>query len=433
MPNQEDIRLIRMAVSSARRSFDMISRTAKPGARLDDVRAQFLKFEDLRFSYDNALNAIEARQSEKSLVAGLAGFSSGLQELLSDKEFLAVTDRIRYRQLSSASRLPIPERYFPLFERESRLTLADALSKIAEYMADVMPQGDLFARKGGINSLELILPEQKVAPIQFDIVDGRLAVSNVSSNPAAISADLIAPARTDLLARGESLISQLKGSNCDPRLLKEVQQLQDSLSSQENVIQIGLSALSCGLLHQAFEQELPDAISALLRSHTVGINMYLQQFPDWTQFSRSSESISIETREISKLAASLDLVIRTTVDSPTIASPDVPETLKYLRLLVGDPAHASRKALLAAIRTLENLAIKVFSYSTQLVDKTITKTIDGLSSTAAKIIVVSLLGLGVGAASGLIPIASSVEGLGWVRDAVAIAQQEIAAFKLPPP
>ncbi|MGV8831554.1 MAG: hypothetical protein ACOH2N_06220 [Devosia sp.] len=426
--DQDDIRLIRMAISSARRSFDSVNRTSKPGPKLDDVRAQYLRFEGVRFRYDSAISSMASQRSETLTSEVLSDFSAKLAELVSDNEFFRVTNTIRYRTLSAPSRTPVVENYSALFDREEKISLAEAILQIADYMSDIIPQGDLFTSAEGLRRLGSFLPEQKVSPIQFDIRDGRLAVANVSSTPAAVSAELVAPARSELLVRGESLITQLKGSNCDPRLLKEVQQLQDSLSAQKNVIQIGLSALSCGLLHQTFQSELPDAISALLRSHTVGINMYLQQFPDWTLFSRSSESVVVDALDAAKLAKSLDLVILVTSDEPKISSPEVPETLKYLRLLLGDPAQASSKAILATIRTLENLAIKVFSYGTQLVDKTITKSIEGLSSTAAKIIVASFLGLGVGAASGLIPVAPSVEGLGWVRDAVTIAQKEIALF-----
>jgi hypothetical protein len=176
---------------------------------------------------------------------------------------------------------------------------------------------------------------------------------------------------------------------------------------------------------KAFESELPDALSAALQVHTMGVGMYLAQFPDWAQFSQAAANIRLDQSAEAAVVAALDSVINATDEAGDLADPEVPKMLKQLRELVTDPQRASKRAIFAAIRSVENLVIKVFSYGSGLLHETITKTSSAASTTISKGLAAALLAIGLSAASGLLPISASIDGLGWLREAVVLVQREM--------
>jgi hypothetical protein len=88
--------------------------------------------------------------------------------------------------------------------------------------------------------LRRIIPPQKVAPIQFEIRDGRLALQRKVSTTAAEDRSSTEIAREELLRGGQRILTELRGSNCDRRLIESLEYLQEQLSAGESIIRVGL-------------------------------------------------------------------------------------------------------------------------------------------------------------------------------------------------
>jgi hypothetical protein len=88
--------------------------------------------------------------------------------------------------------------------------------------------------------LRRTLPEQKLAPAQFEIRNGRLALKDVRSTPAPEDRNNVVAAREELKSGGERILRELERSNCDRRLIETVQLVQGLLSEEGNVIKLGI-------------------------------------------------------------------------------------------------------------------------------------------------------------------------------------------------
>ncbi len=106
-------------------------------------------------------------------------------------------------------------------------------------------------------TLQSIVPDQKIAPLQFTIVDDKLNVLRRASPSRAADASNIASAREELQRSGEKIISELQVSNCDKRLLASVQELQAQFGGEIDAIKLGLMNIGCESMCHAFGEELP--------------------------------------------------------------------------------------------------------------------------------------------------------------------------------
>ena len=420
-----DLRAVVLTNSGIRRSFEStLIRPPSIGITPDEMHRQYLAFESVRYRFDQARRV--ARSSARDSIdytAALRGYSEALATLGGDPEFERVAQRLPFRGVTS-SRDPVPEELSLLFENEQRRpspTVYEAVRLLREFTFDRVVDGAL----AGGGRLDQLLPEQKIAPLRFDVRQDRLVVAQQSSAASEAGAPVASIAKQELIARGLDVIQQLERSNCDRRLLGALQELQDNLETSENVIRIGLSNLACEVMHRVFENELPDAVSAALQVQTMGVGMYLAQFPDWVQFSQAAAASIIDQRAEAAVVQALDSAIAATENSPELADPEVPQTLRRLREVVTDPQRASKRAVYAAIRSVENLVIKAFAYGSNFLHETITKTSGSVSTAISRAVAVAILSVGLSAASGLLPISMTVEGLGWVREAVAVVQREI--------
>ena len=159
--------------------------------------------------------------------------------------------------------------------------------------------------------------------------------------------------------------------------------------------------------------------------------MLVAQYPEWIHFSDAANSTDIRPNDITEVVAALRAVVQTTEKKPEIASPEVPRTLRAILDIVSNPKEAGKKAALAAIRTLENLVIRVFNYGGDLIDETAKKTISTVSTTASRVLAVAILGLGLTVASNLMGVSASIDGMGWIKDAAAIVKSQLDLLKLP--
>jgi hypothetical protein len=111
--------------------------------------------------------------------------------------------------------------------------------------------------------------------------------------------------------------------------------------------------------------------------------------------------------------------------SPNVVDPEVPRTLAYLTQMLESPSASGKRAAFAVLRSVENLISLIFNYGAEFAQKTISKTIDAASSTASKIIVVTLLTLALGSATAIGPIASKVPEMNWLKTASEIVEKQL--------
>jgi hypothetical protein len=281
------------------------------------------------------------------------------------------------------------------------------------------------ARPSELAELRRIIPPQKVAPIQFEIRDGRLALQRKVSTTAAEDRGSTEIAREELLRGGQRILTELRGSNCDRRLIESLEYLQDQLSTGESIIRVGLSNIGCEMMCGVYETELPDAVASMIRSHTRGVDMFAAQFPEWNRFVENAAVVQINDDDVAKIHDTAKSLVQRLSEKADVVDPEVPRTLSILNNLISNPRAASKRAAFAILRSIENFVSKVFSCGADLVEKTVTKTIDGLSSTASKALIIALLGIAVSGASSIGPVASKVNEMAWLKNAAELVQRQI--------
>jgi hypothetical protein len=277
---------------------------------------------------------------------------------------------------------------------------------------------------GNVSSLRGIVPDQKIAPVQFDIVDDVIVV--VHKKSSARDADLgnIEAAKAELSRSGEKIIAELQQSNCDKRLLSSVHELQEQFQGEIDAISVGLKNIGCEAMFAAFRAELPVAVSSMLLAYTRGVQMFVGQFPEWTTFVENAAAADLGTSDIVHLKTASVSVVQQLSAQPDFVSPEVPQTLAFLIELLGSPSLAGKRAAFALMRSVENLVSRVFGYGTSFLEKTADKTIDKASTAASKIIVGMLL-LGVSGAVALGPVSSKVPDMSWMKAASEIVKKQL--------
>lgn len=365
----------------------------------------------------------------------LQSTANAVFEVQSDTEAMATLREIPFR-------IPSPRRhrfgepvlhealiYGDLTVDEALRYFQDTIQSIPlEYLDD---EGSFLGRdaadvnESNLNRLTHVVPKnQAIAPVQFDIVDNRLVLIPQPAMVGPGDKANVEAAREELLARSEQIIEQLSSSNCDQRLLENVKDLQGKLTKGGDIIRLGLASIGCSIMTEQFRPELPDAVYAMLKAQTVGVGMYVGQFPEWQRFSEqaaSAEFSDADVSAISKAAAAVAIELRA---KPPIADPEVPRTLEALNELIRDPAKATKRAAFAVWRSLENLVIKVFGYGAELLDKTVTKSIDKLSTVGANA-VVALMSAALAGAILMTPVASHIPASSWIGEASKIVKSQI--------
>ena len=274
-------------------------------------------------------------------------------------------------------------------------------------------------------TLRQVVPRQKISPVQFDIVDLKITLLHREAGTANPDSDIASAAKDELLTRGEKIIGELSRSNCDRRLLENFQDLQRQLCRERDIVRLGISNLSCRVMSNAFEAELPTAVKSMLHSQTLGISMYVAQFPEWARFCENAAASEFEESSIRSIQSSAALLAAELESRPELADPEVPRIVRFISQLIDDPGQGGRRAAFAALRTIENFVIRVYQFGADFIDATANKTSSALSTTTARVIVASLLSVAVAAATGLEPAAIGAGGAAWLERATEIVVQQL--------
>lgn len=419
---------INRALNSIRSSFD----SQLPSARisemeLEDSRRAYLRFEEVRYAFKYRANARDGRNEPEGILKDL---QYELDRLISDPGFRRTADRLFYRPLA-LSRSSERYRLHPgLYEPRSRL------SKAIEFLIESLDQPAIFFEQKYLwdddseitaaQKIKKIVPKnQGVAPVKFDVQDQKLIIVPQAHQSLVEDAANIRAAKEELTQAGEKILEELERSNCDKRLLENFRDLQSKLGSDVDVIRLGLANIGCEIMCNSFQNELPDAVSSMLKAQTLGINMFVGQFPEWHSFTEKAATVNIGSAEIQQISNAARGVIQSLNSKPEVADPKVPQTLKALNDLIDNPKLATKRAAYAVWRSIENLIIKVFQYGADYIEKSVEKTIDGASTVTAKAAVIVLMSAALAGAAALSPIASQIPESAWIGKAVDAVRKQI--------
>lgn len=352
----------------------------------------------------------------------LRAVRDGLIALLNDKGFLQTTERARFRHATGR-----PERR-PEFEAliERNTDLYEATRIIANHFNELVEStSTLDTSETDTAVLRRVLPSQKLAPAMFDIVAGKLVVVKQAANARSDDLVNIQNARETLVSRGKNLVDAFERSNCDRRIVESLRELQEAISRQENIIELGLINLGISQICKSAKSELPEALIGALDGHTTAIGMYVAQFPEWQKFCENASFVEIDAADIALIHDAAQNIIDKFDQHPDIADAEVPKTIKALKLLIANPSTASKRAAFAVLRTIENLVAKIFQYSADFLDQTATKTIKGLSTATSKVIICTLMTLALAATTNLGSVAGKVAETQWMKTAAQIVKKQI--------
>lgn len=274
-----------------------------------------------------------------------------------------------------------------------------------------------------LDLLRRITPDQSPGPVAFSVQGARLVVAPLVSESDAATRDSTQAAHDTAIELGCGLIAALAASNCDPRLLRTVSEVQRLLESRENIIRLGI--LNSGLADTLalLEHELASAVTLDLKSYSNAIRLYVGQFEDWAKFVENAINADLTNDDGVALAAAADRVVQACNERPELADPEVPKTIMAIRELLDDPARSGKRAMFAMVRTLENLCVVAFEHIASAADETVRTARKTFSKTAGAALGGVLLVLAAQAAGALGPIGGRVSELKWVEEGLELAKK----------
>lgn len=276
-----------------------------------------------------------------------------------------------------------------------------------------------------VAKLRRIIPNQKIAPVHFEINDGRLKIAHQLASAPSPNSEYARSARNILIENGQQLLNQLRNSNCDPRLFDTVNALQEKLNSCDDIIQLGIMNIGVDLAGKQFSDELPPIVTAMLQTQTSGISLYASQFPDWQKFTEAAALTELHENDIAQISKAAIDIINDLEKSPDLVDQEVPKTIRMLQLLIADPKKATKRAAFAVVRTIENLVAKVFGYGLNFIGETATKTSQKASNLASQAVIYGLLWIALQSATGMTNVTAKLAESAWMGNAAKIIERQI--------
>jgi hypothetical protein len=409
---------INLVLSSAKSSFDPFHVGLSSDTELEDLRYAYMAVEDLRFSF-RAESTLPPVDSAKILQAA-ANLTIRISNLILDDRFRSTAERSHFEIL-----LPdVRSTNFSLAPalRSKTLNVFTALDILSDSIRTIIDAPGFAQSRPKITNaqavsalLEIVPVNQALGPAQFR-VDSEGIIRLVEQGSKEFSKDTpsINEARTELIS-----------SNCDRRIVENVENLQSRISLKKDIIRLGLINLHCESMCVNCRDELPSSIYSMIEAHVLGVHMYVSQFPEWRRFSDQATSSRIIEEHKTAMSKSLRSILHDLSEKPAIAEPEVPRTLAAIRALLDDPKGASKRSLFAAWRTLENFFQSVFKFGIDFLRKTANLTSDALSKMVSKGIAASVLAAAVGGAILIAPLANALESTGWIQKAAQIVKQQM--------
>lgn len=276
-----------------------------------------------------------------------------------------------------------------------------------------------------VSQLRTIIPEQKIAPLTFEILNGKITLAAKPNIIPPEDLGNVRAARAELVAQGARALEELEDSNCDKRLVASILYLQEQLLEEGNIVQLGLSNLAAKVMCDGFHEELPIAVASMLGAYTRGVDLYVSQYPEWNRFLENAGAVKLDNSDVVVTHRLTRSIIKSLEQRSDLVDPRVPKTLARLNEFLQSPGTMSKRAAFAVLRSIENLVSSVFSYGTEFLAKTATRVSDDISLAASKVIVVGLLTLALGGAAAITPVAGKISEMGWIKNAVELVERQL--------
>ncbi|WQP07342.1 hypothetical protein U8C39_16875 [Sinorhizobium meliloti] len=312
----------------------------------------------------------------------------------------------------------------PELERLEGLTQQEALYLVIDILENGELQPELplqaLSKQDLSDRLQRLVPVQKLAPVQFEFRDEKLAVQHTPARADAEDASNAHSARLALIEQGNRLVQDIKQTNCDRRFLDNIQELQTKLETIQDIIQLGIVNQRCEELRKQFEAELPDVVAAGLRSHLSSVGMYLAQFPDWLRFTENAASVELDEADIrrSKEVAN-EIVLRFEKMAESVDA-EVPKTIKLINDAIADPRNTSRRAAYALLVTLENLVGLLMRQSTHAMGELVSETAKKVVGPISRVLAITLTTVVVGWIGQLLPVYAKLPDALWLKKAIEV-------------
>lgn len=382
---------------------------------VEEARIRFTTY--MRYKTDLSLSDWESIRSELVIA---------IKNIAESPELASIGPRKSFRFLLAPRSADPPSLFMKAIrDKDNRpRSIAEALSRLRNYLEtaqiDVPPAQGLLS----LETLNRIVPDQQVAPVQFEIVNNRITIVDRPPDRHLSDRSNIESALSHIVGSGEKLISNLENSNCDKRLLASVKELQSQLTADKNIIKIGLTNIACAAMGLQFKSELPDAVSAMFSSYSTSITLYVAQFPEWENFTQRAANLELDDSDVAEVDATAAEIVDKLSANAELADPEVPKTIAFLRELLAFPGRSSKRATYAMIRTLENLLSSILRHSMSFLTKTAEKTIEAGSTATSRVLVGGLLSIALISATG-IESAALRAGSPWVQQVAQTIQKHL--------
>ncbi|GGE98303.1 hypothetical protein [Sphingomonas prati] len=265
--------------------------------------------------------------------------------------------------------------------------------------------------------LQNIVPSQREGPVKFEMAAGVLKVRHqaaVIEEQNRLNAEL---ASGQLIEEAKSVINQLSHSNADPRLIELVKDMSNRIAIKQDVIQIGIAAISFQIVCDKFENELPFILSARLSALSIGVGMYVSQFSEWQRFSENAAMADFSFEDVGKLFTSGSELVESLRAVGTAVDKEVPRTLAFLLETIKDPRRATKRTVLATVRSIENLVIVVVNSCGSILGGILAGITEGAKKGTTIITATALLSIAGVTAVSIAPAAGRVLQSNWLGKA----------------
>ena len=273
--------------------------------------------------------------------------------------------------------------------------------------------------------LDEITPSQQSGPLQFEFRSGVLYIKPQLSRALQENQGSISKAKASLGQDASELVSILRETNVDRRLVEVLTEVEQVIASGADVIRLGLINLTCEQLFSKFADQLPDVAAARLLGFSTGIGLYVGQFSEWHQFIENAAGASFNKSDVEiayRVGRSLLPALR---DAKGLVDPEVPKSVELILEALKDPKLFAKRALYGAVKTLENLLATVFKEVCALLRATSEGMQGGIKKAATAIIATGLLYAAAHTAIQLSPTAERVAKASWLKTAGDIVEKAL--------
>lgn len=251
----------------------------------------------------------------------------------------------------------------------------------------LLNQHDPVHESNGNGSEPPVIPPQKDAPAQFVDENGLIAPSVAVPDDAETLDPGLTSFHEGLRTRTDTLNTAI-GDN-HPGIRAAVTAYRESLGgelAETKVVLLGMAGIDLERLLEEYTSGDPDspdllpepkaALRALVSLHL----LFIRQFNEWNRFFTAGPAQIIAEEKAGAVEGALAIAVERTLDHPEAFSPETPRLIQGIKSVYASPGKATKTSLYWAMRTLENLLLKIatkaYSALVTFADKTLSSSVE---------------------------------------------------------